>query len=364
MSLKLKSLCSDISPAILEALSNIAVKTAHGLLITHTALEIYQALPSDLGLSLEDIEDLRADVGLKLSSSGSSGAQLPTRNSLSELTVGVDALDELLRGLRAGDILEVAGQQGCGKTTLAMTIVARELVTSPTTCALWLDPNLSFLAKSFKRLLATQTDDITPLSRLHLADCSSISVAHDILDLIDSSSIPNIQLLVIDSFSDLYQSAINGRHSEGAAPVIELVKRIAELARLKEFRVILINGSTVPREPGNRGTHSAFQGTKSYPGLRSVLSHYTTATVWLNSVSEAFGAAPARVESEDLLVVELLRSNVSLAGRWCFLKLDSKSCFRSVSAEELAPDKGFGGVVAASDRSHLADEVNVDGYDG
>ncbi|EJD52954.1 P-loop containing nucleoside triphosphate hydrolase protein [Auricularia subglabra TFB-10046 SS5] len=318
MSLKLQSLVPNESPALLAALHEKGVRTGSDLL-AQTPKGLFKLLPAGLATIFE-LECLQTTVALKLAPTPVTGNELLTVSEPAPRGTGLDAL---LGTLVAGDVFEIAGPPGTGKTALAMTIVARELCALPDAHALWIDSRLAFNPERMLRIIqsnCSQPEVVASVTeRVQIVHARDLAATYDALgSLGPSEAMATPRVVVIDGITELLLPGLNAKHAHGNALMTTFVRYLATLARTNRFTALVINSSVPSDVP-----LSVFPGANTVSQLGVTFAYLTAGTLWLNDARAAFAQNIPVSENTRLLAVELLRSNHASPGRWELVKLSS-----------------------------------------
>lgn len=140
-------------PSLLTLLSSLGVHTDADLLFAR------QALPPEA-------DALRPKIQSFLASEGRSAdalylAALDNRQSETLARTGCGRLDDTLLdgGFRPGEVVELTGGTGSGKTFLSLQTVLRTLLDNPDAFALWLDTTSTFSAERAQKMLAALANE-------------------------------------------------------------------------------------------------------------------------------------------------------------------------------------------------------------
>ncbi|MCK4831101.1 AAA family ATPase [bacterium] len=181
---------------------------------------------------------------------------------------GCTLLDEATGGgLIAGEIVQIYGPSGAGKTTLAMqyTINAarREFR------IIYVNVDRAFSLNRFQQMVSSDFDLVAP--RIFITSPTKFSKQGEFFDTFDTIRPPNTRLLVVDTIVSLYRKEL-GDFSENIL-LSRLLNRqlgiIASIAKRHNLTVILINQV--------RGDIESLDGF--CPMANSIISFWCTTTI-------------------------------------------------------------------------------------
>ncbi|KAH9838306.1 P-loop containing nucleoside triphosphate hydrolase protein [Rhodofomes roseus] len=326
--MRLQAISPSPPRALLDALAQLGIRTDTDLLFSADPIDIFRKLPSST-LSLHDFHSFVAQVSQQASAPAVCGDVLfeqekrKEENDLySDLTTGVRELDGLLGGLAPPRVIEVSGDRGSGKSSLALQVVLRHLSSDHNVGALWIDTTGDFSADSIPRLLESYEGHSpeavsTTLERLQVALAFDIETAHDVLEMLRTTlsthpdAPPVTRCVVIDTVTSLLGSLLSAVSSQGHAIMTTFMRQLQTLAESFSLTILVINTSTkcTPRNPD-----SVFATTDRKPALGPSFTFLTDTTLWLarRETAEDGGATH---------VAEVFRSRLVPSRTWCSFKI-------------------------------------------
>ncbi|TFY64123.1 hypothetical protein EVJ58_g2823 [Rhodofomes roseus] len=306
--MRLQAISPSPPRALLDALAQLGIRTDTDLLFSADPIDIFRKLPSST-LSLHDFHSFVAQVSQQASAPAVCGDVLfeqekrKEENDLySELTTGVRELDGLLGGLAPPRVIEVSGDRGSGKSSLALQVVLRHLSSDHNVGALWIDTTGDFSADSIPRLLESYEGHSpeavsTTLERLQVALAFDIETAHDVLEMLRTTL--------------SYGHQLTPMRNTGHAIMTTFMRQLQTLAESFSLTILVINTSTkcTPRNPD-----SVFATTDRKPALGPSFTFLTDTTLWLarRETAEDGGATH---------VAEVFRSRLVPSRTWCSFKI-------------------------------------------
>ncbi|KAF4613995.1 hypothetical protein D9613_007604 [Agrocybe pediades] len=189
--MRLSNLVPAIPANIVASLDAIGVRTEIDLLFSGSTFEIYNRLPANT-LTLRELTEYTA-LAAELCAAPGTTAQEALRlekealTGDDELRSGLEELDELLRGLGSGKVIEISGDKGSGKTTLALNIILHHLASQPTPgTAVWVDTTGDFSSEKALNILACRQLDENILERVQVVLAFDIDFAQALLEDLSS----------------------------------------------------------------------------------------------------------------------------------------------------------------------------------
>ncbi|KIK25528.1 hypothetical protein PISMIDRAFT_677165 [Pisolithus microcarpus 441] len=145
--MRLRTLVPTIPADLVSAFESCGIKTDTDLLFFDGSnLELLAKLPRGLVTCTRELDKYVSLVAERASAPAIRGDEevevvlrKQRENAFLELSSGVRELDELVGGFGGGRVFEISGEQGSGKTALALQISLRLLIAQPNTSVLWID---------------------------------------------------------------------------------------------------------------------------------------------------------------------------------------------------------------------------------
>ncbi|XP_027520331.1 DNA repair protein RAD51 homolog 4 isoform X1 [Corapipo altera] len=218
-------------------------------------------------LSYKALVAVRRVLLAQFSAFPANGADLyeELKSSTAILPTGSPSLDQLLdSGLYTGEVTELMGAPGSGKTQVCLGIAA-SVSLGLRQHVLFLDSTGGFIASRLYQMLQAQTEDeeeqLEALQRIQVVRVfdvyemlSALQELRDHLSQQVVSSTGPLKIVVIDSVSAVIYPLLGGRQSEGLAIMMQLSRELKTLAREFSLAVVVTNqvtrdSSTGPLKP-------------------------------------------------------------------------------------------------------------------
>ncbi|XP_064379433.1 DNA repair protein RAD51 homolog 4 isoform X1 [Dromaius novaehollandiae] len=208
-------------------------------------------------LSYKALVAVRRVLLAQFSAFPANGADLyeELKSSTAILSTGIASLDKLLdSGLYTGEVTELMGVPGSGKTQVCLSIAA-----SVSLClkqhVLFLDSTGGFTASRLYQMLQAQPEDeeeqLEALQRVQVVRVFDVyEMLRALQELRDSlsqqvlSSTGPLKVVLIDSVSAVIYPLLGGKQSEGLALMMQLARELKMLAREFSLAVVVTNQVT------------------------------------------------------------------------------------------------------------------------
>lgn len=155
--------------------------------------------------------------------------------AIQRISTGCESIDKLLGGgLSTGEVTEVYGTQGSGKTQLAYSIISAVSRSNQGNSAVLIDTDGSFVIERFDQLGANRN----LVHVLRLVNADEILACLPVLLPTILKQIGNVQLVVIDSFSFI---ARNCTYDNAIRRLIIFIDRLAHIAVTHNISVLITN---------------------------------------------------------------------------------------------------------------------------
>ncbi|XP_064022402.1 DNA repair protein RAD51 homolog 4 [Pogoniulus pusillus] len=184
------------------------------------------------------------------------------KSSTAILPTGSPSLDQLLdSGLYTGEVTELMGAPGSGKTQVCLGIAA-SVSLGLKQQVLFLDSTAGFTASRLSQIYGAQTGDkqeqLEALQRVQVVHVFDIyEMLRALQELRDGlsqqvvSSVGPLKVVVIDSVSAVISPLLGGRQAEGLAIMMQLARELKTLAR--EFSLAIVVTNQVTRDSSSSG---------------------------------------------------------------------------------------------------------------
>uniref|UniRef100_A0A803XTT4 DNA repair protein n=1 Tax=Meleagris gallopavo TaxID=9103 RepID=A0A803XTT4_MELGA len=203
------------------------------------------------------------------------------KSSTAILPTGSPSLDQLLdAGLYTGEVTELAGAPGSGKTQVCLSIAANVSL-GLRQHVVFLDSTGGFTASRLYQMLQARVEDreeqMEALQRVQVVRVFDIyemlRALHEVRDCLSQqveSSAGLLKAVLIDSVSAVLSPLLGGRQSEGLAIMMQLARELKTLA--KEFSVAVLVTNQVTRDNSTSALKSALGRSWSFvPSTRVLL---------------------------------------------------------------------------------------------
>ncbi|NXD95535.1 RA51D protein, partial [Chaetorhynchus papuensis] len=238
-------------------------------------------------LSYKALVAVRRVLLAQFSAFPANGADLyeELKSSTAILPTGSPSLDQLLdSGLYTGEVTELMGAPGSGKTQVCLGIAA-SVSLGLKQHVLFLDSTGGFTASRLYQMLRAQTEDEeeqAALQRIQVVRAFSIyellSALQELRDRLSQqvvSSMGPLKMVLLDSVSAVIYPLLGGRQSEGLALMMQLSRELKTLAR--EFSLAVVVTNQVTRDSGTGPLKPALGRSWSFvPSTRVLLESKET----------------------------------------------------------------------------------------
>ncbi|XP_059685220.1 DNA repair protein RAD51 homolog 4 isoform X1 [Gavia stellata] len=208
-------------------------------------------------LSYKALVAVRRVLLAQFSAFPANGADLyeELKSSTAILPTGSPSLDQLLdSGLYTGEVTELMGVPGSGKTQVCLGIAA-SVSLSLKQHVLFLDSTGGFTASRLYQMLRARAENeeeqLEALQRIQVVRVFDIyemlSALQELRDRLSQqvvSSMGSLKIVVIDSVSAVIYPLLGGKQSEGLAIMMQLARELKTVAR--EFSLAVVVSVAVP----------------------------------------------------------------------------------------------------------------------
>ncbi|CAA7267055.1 unnamed protein product [Cyclocybe aegerita] len=197
--MRLANLVPSIPAQLVASLEAIGIRTETELLLSTSTLDIFRRLPAGT-TTLQALIEVASLVASLCAAPSLSAYELlileeHARKQQRPLCSGNEALDDLLRGLSGGRVIEISGDKGSGKSVLALNIVVQHLATYPDSNVVWIDTMGDFSAEIAVQILNSKQVSSRVLERLHVSLAFDTDSAQTLLDdLVQATSVRSVFL--------------------------------------------------------------------------------------------------------------------------------------------------------------------------
>ncbi|XP_015454845.1 DNA repair protein RAD51 homolog 4 isoform X2 [Pteropus alecto] len=231
-------LCPGLTEDMVQLLRSRGIKTVD--LVSADLEEV--ALKC--GLSYKALVALRRVLLAQFSAFPFNGADLyeELKTSTAILSTGIGSLDKLLdAGLYTGEVTEIAGGPGSGKTQVCLCVAAN-VAHGLQQNVLYIDSNGGLTASRILQLLQARTPDeeeqAGALQRIHVVHAFDIFQMLDVLQDLRGTvtqqvnlSSGTVKVVVVDSVTAVVSPLLGGQQREGLALMMQLAQELKTLAQ-------------------------------------------------------------------------------------------------------------------------------------
>ncbi|XP_057631294.1 DNA repair protein RAD51 homolog 4 isoform X1 [Chionomys nivalis] len=250
-------LCPGLTEEIVQLLKGQRIKTVADL-----AAANLEEVAQKCSLSYKALVALRRVLLAQFSAFPLNGADLyeELKTSTAILSTGIGSLDKLLdAGLYTGEVTEIAGGPGSGKTQVCLCVAAN-VAHGLQQNVLYVDSNGGMTASRLLQLLQARTQD----EEKQAGALRRIQVAHafDIFRMLDmlqdlrgamaqqqaTASSGTVKVVIVDSVTAVVAPLLGGQQREGLALMMQLARELKILARDLGAAVVVTNHLTRDRD--------------------------------------------------------------------------------------------------------------------
>lgn len=251
-------LCPGLTQDMVQLLQSRGIKTVVDL-VSADLEEVAQKC----GLSYKALVALRRVLLAQFSAFPFNGADLyeELKTSTAILSTGIGSLDKLLdAGLYTGEVTEIVGAPGSGKTQVCLCVAAH-VAHGLQQNVLYIDSNGGLTASRILQLLQARTPDeeeqAGALQRIQVVRAFDIFQMLDVLQDLRgavsqqvSSSSGTLKVVIVDSVAAVVAPLLGGQQREGLALMMQLARELKTLARDLSVAVLVTNHMTRDRDSG------------------------------------------------------------------------------------------------------------------
>ncbi|XP_010859800.1 DNA repair protein RAD51 homolog 4 isoform X2 [Bos indicus] len=251
-------LCPGLTQDMVQLLQSRGIKTVVDLVCADL-----EEVAQKCGLSYKALVALRRVLLAQFSAFPFNGADLyeELKTSTAILSTGIGSLDKLLdAGLYTGEVTEIVGAPGSGKTQVCLCVAAH-VAHGLQQNVLYIDSNGGLTASRILQLLQARTPDeeeqAGALQRIQVVRAFDIFQMLDVLQDLRgavsqqvSSSSGTLKVVVVDSVAAVVAPLLGGQQREGLALMMQLARELKTLARDLSVAVLVTNHMTRDRDSG------------------------------------------------------------------------------------------------------------------
>lgn len=280
MTLLRVGLCPQITAPVLQRLNGAGMRTV--LDILSCSLE---ELSGRTGVPYRDAVDLRRSIIARFAAAPVNGAELYEKLSSSRaiLSSGSRRVDRFLGGgIYSGELTEIVGASGSGKTQMCHCLIASLLSDTANFGALYVDTLNSFSSHRLQQTVNFRQQqrtaavvDLGRALRVSVRDMPQMLCLLSELRQGDLIQKKNIKLLVVDSVTSLFAPLLHGQLlGESLGLLAHLGTALSSLAHHSRLAIVLVNDQVT------------VAGSGAKPALGKQWAHVPSVSVRLEHVSE------------------------------------------------------------------------------
>ncbi|XP_031553632.1 DNA repair protein RAD51 homolog 4-like isoform X2 [Actinia tenebrosa] len=247
---------------------------------------ITEKVPYQSALEKEEIQSMQSAIIGHFSSFPTSGCDLlnDVVSTFFILSTGCDHWDELLDGgLYSGEVTEIAGSAGSGKTQVCMSI-ATSVAMNIEKNVVYIDTQAAFSSDRIKEMLYSRDSSLTGQDTTNILSRIKCIQAFDIFDVInclndikdslnmeDQGFYSNLRLVIVDSVAFVIAPILGGQQTQGHSFMVHLSRDLKSLALEHGLSVMVTNNVVT----------DALTTRKVKPALGQTWSHIPNTRIFL-----------------------------------------------------------------------------------
>jgi len=177
------------------------------------------------------------------------------------ISTGNDRMNSFLKGgIYAGEVTEIHGRAGSGKTQFCLSVTASTVLDSDST-VLYLNSTCDFSAQRIEQILRRKSEDrqtvAEKMKRIKIINIIDIYHLFDILDYIkcslkkmDHEFFKHLKLIVFDSITQIMAPCFGGKYIDGPG-LMANVARLFKLICSEHMIAMLVSNNTVLGDNSN-----------------------------------------------------------------------------------------------------------------
>ncbi|CAL4060120.1 unnamed protein product [Meganyctiphanes norvegica] len=235
-------LCPVMTKEVMEKLNAVNIKNAFDFMLKDP-----EELAKETSVSYKDLQSIRRVIHAHQAAFLTSGTQLLQEavHSSTIISTGCNSLDQLLGGgLMTGEVLELCGNSGTGKTTICTRLALHTAIIMGFQ-AIYVDPTASVtstrLANSLETLMTEKEVTEEALSLVKLVYVASIWELFDLISNLNNAEIvknDKIKVLIINSLPFLLAPLFSNANKQSLGIMNQLSSLLKTIAAEKQVTKI------------------------------------------------------------------------------------------------------------------------------
>lgn len=237
--------CPVMTEAVVEKLKAVNINTKFDFMLRNP-----EELAKETSISYKDLQSIRRVIHAHQAAFLTSGTQLLQEavHSSTIISTGCNSLDDLLGGgLMTGEVLELCGNSGTGKTTIC-TRLALHAAVNMGFQAIYVDPTASVtstrLANSIEACMTEKEVTEEALSLVKVVCVASIWELFDVITNLNNAEIVKnnkVKVVIIDSLPFLFAPLFSNSNKQSLGIMNQLASLLKNIAVENQVAVVVVN---------------------------------------------------------------------------------------------------------------------------